>query len=115
MNSISAGAVQLMQELHRISSVAQGNGVSSLALEPSGDVSSPVPSFASALKNTLEQVNASQNQADSLNTQYEMGVAGVDLSDVMVAMQKASLSLQMVQNVRGRLTSAYQDLMNTPL
>lgn len=116
MNSISAGAVQLMQELHRLSLAAtQSSAASSLSADQGVEGAASTGSFASILKSSLEQVNASQTQADTLNKQYEMGVSGVDLSDVMVAMQKASLSLQMVQNVRGRLVSAYQDLMNTPL
>lgn len=123
MNTIDAGAVQLMQEMQRLSSAARSSeslGVSSGGLGLLGTASSPNQSasgtsFAELLKASLDQVNAAQNTADSMQMQYETGTGNVDLSDVMIAMQKAGLSLQMVQNVRGRLVSAYQDLLNTPL
>lgn len=123
MNSISAGAVQLMQEMQQLSNAARASGplgVSSgslgmLGSAASADQNAVTPNFAELLKASLEQVNAAQNSAEMMQSQYETGTGNVDLSDVMIAMQKAGLSLQMVQNVRGKLVTAYQDLMNTPL
>lgn len=123
MNTINAGAAQLMQEMQRLSSSAQASealgvspgGLGMLGGASASDQSAVAPNFADLLKASLDQVNATQNTAETMQTQYETGVGGVDLSDVMIAMQKASLSLQMVQNLRGRVVTAYQDLMNTPM
>jgi len=37
------------------------------------------------------------------------------LPEVMIALQKASLSFQAMTEVRNRLVSAYQDIMNMPI
>jgi flagellar hook-basal body complex protein FliE len=130
MNTINAGSMQLMQEMQRIALAAQSGGgldaglstiaggqnaLSSLTGLNGVTTAGEGVSFAEVLKSSLDQVNAAQNTAETLQTQYETGAGNVDLSDVMIGMQKAGLSLQMVQNLRGRLVSAYQDLMNTPL
>jgi flagellar hook-basal body complex protein FliE len=41
-----------------------------------------------------------------------MGAANVNLSDVMISMQKASISFQGAIQVRNKLVSAYHDIMN---
>ncbi|MES2207378.1 MAG: flagellar hook-basal body complex protein FliE [Pseudomonadota bacterium] len=116
MDSISLGAVQLMQDMQKMASATRLSEMSGLSTNNQDGVQGASSvSFAELLKNSLSQVNAAQNTATTLQTSYETGAGNVDLSDVMVAMQKASLSLQMVQNVRGRLVSAYQELINTPL
>jgi flagellar hook-basal body complex protein FliE len=40
------------------------------------------------------------------------GNESVDLGDVMVAMQKASLSFEATVQVRNKVLSAYQEVMN---
>jgi flagellar hook-basal body complex protein FliE len=130
MSTINTGSLQLMQEMQRLSMAAQSGGgvdmgLNSLAGAQTGlssltgldgvSAANQEVSFADVLKSSLDQVNAAQNSAETLQTQYEMGAANVDLSDVMISMQKAGLSLQMVQNLRTRVIAAYQDLMNTPL
>jgi flagellar hook-basal body complex protein FliE len=69
-------------------------------------------SFLTALKASLDQVNASQNQAAQLGAKFEKGEGNVDLNDVMVAMQKANVSFQAAVQVRNRMVSAYQTIMN---
>ena len=44
-----------------------------------------------------------------------MGDRDVNLVDVMIGLQKASLSFQAMTQVRNRLVSAYQDVMNMQL
>ena len=45
-------------------------------------------------------------------TAYESGNRDVSLPDVMIQLQKANLSFQAMTQVRNRLVSAYQDIMN---
>ena len=71
--------------------------------------------FASVLKAGLDKVNESQNSATRLATAFEKGVPGVDLSQVMLESQKASVSFRAAVEVRNRLVSAYQEIMNMPI
>jgi flagellar hook-basal body complex protein FliE len=68
--------------------------------------------FSAALKSSLDSVAASQNQADQLSQQFTMGDDKVNLSDVMISMQKANISFQATVQVRNKLVSAYQEMMN---
>jgi flagellar hook-basal body complex protein FliE len=43
---------------------------------------------------------------------FTLGEPGVALNDVMTDLQKSSISLQMGVQVRNKLVSAYQDIMN---
>lgn len=74
--------------------------------------SSGVGDFASTLKSALDGVNAQIQQADQLQARFSTGAADVSLSDVMLATQKASLSFQAALQVRDKLVTAYQDIMN---
>jgi flagellar hook-basal body complex protein FliE len=44
-----------------------------------------------------------------------MGDPQVDITQVMIQMQKASVSFEAMNQVRNRLVSAYQDIMNMPI
>lgn len=68
--------------------------------------------FAGALKASLDQVSAAQNSATALGQRFALGDDKVNLSDVMINMQKASIAFQATVQVRNKLVSAYQDIMN---
>ena len=71
--------------------------------------------FSQALKQALETVNRTQQAASNLTGRFERGQQGVELAEVMVAVQKANISFQAATQVRNRLVSAYQDIMNMPI
>ncbi len=71
--------------------------------------------FAGILRKGLEQVNQVQQRAGALADAFERGTPGVELPQVMLEMQKASVSLRAVAEVRNRLVAAYQEIMNMPL
>ncbi|GAB5453010.1 MAG: flagellar hook-basal body complex protein FliE [Halioglobus sp.] len=68
--------------------------------------------FAELMKRSLDEVSDAQSKAKALATAFETGQPGVELPEVMVAMQKASISFQAVTQVRNQLLSAYQEVMN---
>jgi flagellar hook-basal body complex protein FliE len=68
--------------------------------------------FSQVLAASLDQVNAMQNDANTLKTSYEIGDPSVDLPDVMISMQKASLAFEATVEVRNKLLNAYQEVMN---
>lgn len=69
-------------------------------------------SFAEVMKQGLSQVNQTQQSADTMATAFQRGAPGVELADVMIEMQKASVSFRAVTEVRNRMVSAYQEIMN---
>ena len=71
--------------------------------------------FGDMLKNTLNTVNEAQQHASELKTSFENGTTDKSLAEVMIASQKASLSFRAVTEVRNKLISAYQDIMNMPV
>lgn len=68
--------------------------------------------FSQALKASLDNVNQAQKSAAQLGKNFVMGDDSVSLSDVMIASQKANISFQATIQVRNKLVSAYQDIMN---
>ena len=70
------------------------------------------PDFSNVFKNVVDQVNSSQKASGELQAQFQMGNTDVDSTDVMIKSQVASVSFQAMTQVRNRLVSAYQEIMN---
>ena len=68
--------------------------------------------FASLLKDSVEHIAAMQNQATALAGAYETGDKSVDLTRVMLEVQKAGLAFRAMTEVRNKLVDAYQQVMN---
>ncbi len=68
--------------------------------------------FAAMLKSAVDEVNSAQMDAKQLTRQFETGDPDVNLQDVVLSLQKASLSFQTMVQVRNKLVSAYQEIMN---
>jgi flagellar hook-basal body complex protein FliE len=80
-----------------------------------GAVQSPANSFSNVMKQGLDQVNQTQQRAADLATQFERGVPGVELPQVMLEMQKANVSFRALTEVRNKFVDAYREIMNMPL
>lgn len=72
-------------------------------------------SFASVLRNGLERINETQAQSSASQRAFERGDPGMDLPQVMIDMQKASIAFRGAVEVRNRMISAYQEIMNMPV
>lgn len=68
--------------------------------------------FSEALKTSLDRVSSMQLEARQAANAYSAGSKTVDLGDVMVSLQKSTIAFQATVQVRNRLVSAYQDIMN---
>jgi len=73
------------------------------------------PAFGDLLKNSIDAVNDVQQASGQLKTAFELGDTDVDLAQVMIASQKASVSFQAMVQVRNKLVEAYKDVMNMPV
>lgn len=102
------GIDQMLSELRSVSQTAQNKPVE--GGEAAGGVD-----FADVLNNALKDVSAAQKEARSMAQDFSSGDPNVNLQDVMVNLQKASLSFQQMVQVRNRLVTAYQDIMNMPV
>jgi len=88
---------------------AMSNQVKTTGVESS---ESPAGSnFSSLLSQSIEAVNKTQIQSGELATAFTKGETDASLAEVMVSMQKASLSFQTVLQTRNKLVEAYKDVM----
>ena len=68
--------------------------------------------FSDILKQSVDKVNDTQMNANKLSEAFQAGDPNIQVSEVMVAMQKSSVSFQAMLQVRNKLVNAYQDIMN---
>ena len=99
----------LISQMQALESLASGQ---SIRLESKVDESK---SFGNLMQQAVNQVNQTQMQATNLSKAFEMGDSQVDLSEVMIAIQKSRVSFQALTEVRNKLLTAYQDVMNMPV
>jgi flagellar hook-basal body complex protein FliE len=86
-------------------------------LQPATDKAAPAAeaganSFSSLLSASIDQVNASQQSAAGMAKDFAAGTSNASLHEVMAELQKANLSFQTMVQVRNKLVTAYQDIMN---
>lgn len=101
---------KLLQEMRSMHSAHALSKDSQLAVEPVNQ-----NSFTDLFKQALEKVHANQQASGQLAKAFELGTAGVDLTQVMIASQKASVSTQALVQVRNKVVQAYQDIIQMPV
>jgi len=109
--------MEIDRVLAQIRSASKGGGVGGIggARGPAGAPGAVDNGFAKLLKQGLDSVNQVQNKATTLASQFERGVPGVDLPQVMLEMQKANVSFRALAEVRNKFVDAYREIMNMPL
>jgi flagellar hook-basal body complex protein FliE len=68
--------------------------------------------FAQILQNSIDKVNQTQQGANQMAEKLAAGDTSQNLHEVMIALQTASVSFQEMVQVRNKLVTAYQDVMN---
>ncbi|TCJ16284.1 flagellar hook-basal body complex protein FliE [Parasulfuritortus cantonensis] len=101
---VNPGIEQMVNQLRAVASQAAGN------VTPAQDAGAG-QDFSALLQAAVAEVNNTQQEAKQLSEQYAAGDAA-NLQDVVVSLQKASLSFQAMVQVRNKLVSAYQEVMN---
>jgi len=84
-------------------------GVGDTQDAPAG-AGSAVNGFGKALMDAIDGLSQTQNAADDKSVQLAAGDP-VDLHEVMLARETASLDFQLAVQVRNKLVEAYQDVM----
>jgi flagellar hook-basal body complex protein FliE len=99
--------------IHNINSINPG------VISPSFEKKNISPSestgdFSQLLKNSIEEMNDMQVQSDQMTEKLVRG-ENVDLHQMMIASQKASITLQTTMEVRNKVVEAYQEIMRMPM
>lgn len=68
--------------------------------------------FQAVLKDAIRGVSDAQNSAEAKAQAYQLGDDKVSLEEVMISLQRASLAMQGMVQVRNRLVDAYKEVMN---
>lgn len=71
-------------------------------------------SFSDTLISALNEINDKQVASENAATELVSG-GDIDIADVMLASSEAKISLQLAVEVRNKLVSAYNELMNMSL
>ncbi|MFS1513204.1 flagellar hook-basal body complex protein FliE [Chengkuizengella sp. SCS-71B] len=66
--------------------------------------------FSSFLNNAIHDMNLEEQTVSQLNSQFIQG-GNVDPHELLIASQKASLSLELTIEVRNKVVEAYQEIM----
>src|SRR5689334_7534359 len=100
----------VLAQIRSLSAQARAGGATAAGAVGAAAASAPQRSgpseFATLLKNGIDQVNQTEQHASQLSTAFQRGTPGVELSQVMVEMQKANVSFRALTEVRNRLVSA---------
>lgn len=103
--SVVSSMDQVLAQLKAVSDQASATGKSSAPTVAQAD-------FGQILKSAVDQVNTVQQIASQLSREFVGGSQDVELHDVMISLQKANVSFQSMIQVRNRLVTAYQEIMN---
>jgi len=103
------GIDQMLGMLRATSAAASGRPAEPVGAAPRAPGSAD---FAQVLQNSIAAVSQTQQQAEAMAANFAAGNNPENLHEVMLALQKASLSFQEMVQVRNKLVSAYQDVMN---
>ena len=103
---ISKTQHHLLSQMQALESMARGQALQQPEVKPGQG-----PDFGELMQRAIDQVNETQMQAASLTRAFELGEE-VDMSQVMIAVQKSRVSFEALTQVRNKLLTAYQDVMN---
>lgn len=98
----------LLVQMRAMAEQAQGTTGPAAGTEPKVE-------FSELLKQSIDKVNDTQAEAKRLADAFQSGDPNVQMSEVMVALQKSSVSFQAMLQVRNKLVNAYQEIMNMPV
>ncbi|WFS61493.1 flagellar hook-basal body complex protein FliE [Pseudodesulfovibrio thermohalotolerans] len=73
----------------------------------------PVRSFNDTLKTSLVKVNDLQSEKKVMIEEFASGKSQ-NVHELMIAMQKAGMAMQMTGAVRSKVMSAYKEIMQMP-
>ena len=103
---VNPGIDQMVSQLRAVAAQAAASPQTA-SVQPAGG-----QDFSSLLHAAINEVNTASQEADRLTQNFELGDPNANLQDVVMSLQKASVSFQTMVQVRNKLVSAYQEIMN---
>ena len=116
INSVLSEIRNMRSQMMENQRVEQDNNIRGRMDGPSKvQETSDTPKFSAMLSQAVGSVNELQQTSSDMKTAYEMGDPNMDISRVMIASEKASISFEALTQVRNRVVKAYEDIMNMPV
>ncbi|MBE94487.1 flagellar hook-basal body complex protein FliE [Marinobacter sp.] len=116
INSVLSEIRNMRSQMMENQRVEQDNNIRGRMDGPSKvQETSDTPKFSDMLSQAVGSVNELQQTSGAMKTAYEMGDPNMDISRVMIASEKASISFEALTQVRNRVVKAYEDIMNMPV
>ena len=111
---------RLLVEMRAMKSQAQAfGGTQALIANDQPSINKPStiqgPRFNDVMAQAVNKVNEVQQASKAMSNAYLQGDSGIDVTDVMIASQKASVAFESMVQVRNKLVEAYRDVMNMPI
>ena len=104
-------AIDTNQLLTQLREMANKAGIATDTAKPTSNGGE----FGMLLRQSIREVNERQKVAAKLAERFELEDPNVDLAQVMVEKQKATIAFEALVQVRKNLLKAYHDIMSMPL
>lgn len=78
-----------------------------------GTKPAPKASLADSFASALQDAHTAEKTATTAEEQFAKGDAGMGIHEVMIATEKANLSIRYVTTVKNKAIEAYRELLNT--
>ncbi len=117
MNSITQVQQDLLGRMEQMKQGAEGPVIDASTLFESSAMSAgkmPHDGFRTAFADIFTAIDNQQHKAGALAAAVDSG-ASDDLVGAMIESQKASVSFSALMQVRNKMTSAFEEIMRTPL
>jgi flagellar hook-basal body complex protein FliE len=97
-----------------ISSIGRTGGVAGISSAGAlaGTKSAGSVSFGKSLEDALASLSRQQDHSQTMAREFQAENPNVTLEETMIALQQSSLSFQAAVQVRNKLVTAYNEMMN---
>jgi len=113
MSNIDVQQVLAQMRILEAQAKAQVTGPESLSVNEAQQVQKT--DFSEVLENSINSVNETVMNASKMAEAFQKGDSGISMAELMINMEKASVSFQAMTQVRNKLLTAYQEIMNMPV
>jgi flagellar hook-basal body complex protein FliE len=108
MTSINTEISNVLAQIRALS-----EGINSQSpIQPNPGANAESVGFGSVLKHAVNSVSEQQQVAEAAASRFQAGDANTSIAEVVVEMQKASVSFQAMAEARNRIVDAYREIMN---
>ena len=106
MSSINTEISNVLAQIRALSGQIESSGATGAVTQTEGE------GFGTAMKDAIDAVSNQQKRAEDLTNRFQAGDPDTSIAQVVVEMQKASISFQAMSEARNRIVDAYREIMN---